>query len=145
MRQSARIYGPDPPRAFASLPKFADFCVIPVEIGDRSGLAARARSRLASHKEIALRWVRRGRHSSSYIAQVPANERPPLAHLAHSRQMQHSVPRQGVERMRGGHPRIDANGPKRTWDLPRQRKPESKFAYWLLTDPRECGILAVST
>src|SRR6266404_5636 len=43
MRQSGRIYRPDPPRAFASLPKFADFCVIPVEIGYRSGLAARAR------------------------------------------------------------------------------------------------------
>src|ERR1700740_2541952 len=34
-------YRPDPPRAFASLPKVAYFCGIPVEIGDRVGLAAR--------------------------------------------------------------------------------------------------------
>jgi hypothetical protein len=46
------ICRPDPPRAIASLPKIVAFCGIPPEIGDRAGLAARARSRLRSHGEL---------------------------------------------------------------------------------------------
>src|SRR5258706_7938394 len=52
MLQSGRTYRPDPPRAFASLPKVADSCGVPVEIADRAGLAARARSRLAGSQRI---------------------------------------------------------------------------------------------
>ncbi len=49
-----KAYRPDPPRAFASLQNVADF---PVEIGDRAGLAARARSRLAESQRISFPLV----------------------------------------------------------------------------------------
>src|SRR3979409_1616337 len=52
MLQSGHTWRPDPPRAFASLPEIANVCGIPLEIGDRAGLAARARSRLAGAQRI---------------------------------------------------------------------------------------------
>src|ERR1700722_7032852 len=50
---------PDPPCAIASVPKIADFCGIPLEIGDRAGLAARARSRLAGFAALGAHSMRR--------------------------------------------------------------------------------------
>jgi hypothetical protein len=72
---------PDPPRAIAPLPKIADFCGIPLEIGDRaeSGGETPVKASGVTENEYP---VRRARHSSSYMAQVPANGRPPLARCA---------------------------------------------------------------